>query len=275
MAEVVAGAIAASVVLCAADKGSAIHKRRKAEQSLRDRDATLCELLAPRMEVLSDFCNNSPLLALQRDLQVPVLMVHCGQMVCCDSTRALNASRSWLASGAPVQVQAKLGAKGFSVMRESPGVELAPWATSGDRSFVPEAMAEPVAVAPFDWTCAFLLDRALPLANVLRLRVRKPAAGSSDLRSRLSSRELGRVDLVFDLKEETATCHAPIRDAMGRRVGIIDVGYEIRKIRLADLCTHGLNLGLVVDAPGLAEVAGGQDGVLPLMKGVPTSEVDA
>jgi hypothetical protein len=261
-------------VLCVADKGSAIRKRRKAEQRLRDRDAELCELFAPGMEVLSDLRNDSLLLALQRDQEVSVLMVHCGKMVCCDSTRTLGASRSWLASGIPVQVQAKLGAKGFSVMRESSAVGLHPCATSWDRSLIPEKM-KPVAVAPFDWTCAFLLDRALPLANVLRLRVRKPAAGSSDLRSRLSSRELGRVDLVFDLKEETATCHAPIRDAMGRRVGIIDVGYEIRKIRLADLCTHGLNLGLVVDAPGLAEVAGGQDGVLPLMKGVPTSEVDA
>jgi len=179
MAEVVFGAIAASLVLCAADKGSAIRKRKKAEQLLRDRDAKLCELFTHGKEALSDLRNDSPLLALHRDQQVSVLMVHCGKMVCCDCTWARDSTRAveFLASGTPVQVQAKLGAKGFSVMRESPEVGLNPWATSWDRSLIPEKM-EPVAVAPFDWTCAFLLDRALPVSTVLRLRVRKPAGAA-------------------------------------------------------------------------------------------------
>jgi hypothetical protein len=254
-------AVASSLVLGAADKGSATRKRRKVGQCLRARDAKLCELFAPKKEVLSDFWNDSPLLALQVDLQVSVLMVHCGKMSCCDSTRALDVPRSWLASGTPVQVQAKLGDKGFSVMRESPEVGLTLSATCRDRSLVPENM-EPVVVAPFDWTCAFLLDHALPLAPVLRVRVRKPAGRIS------SSRELGRVDLALDLKEAAAECRAllrdamglrVLRDAMGRRAGIIELGYEVRQIRLADLCTYGLTLGRIEDAPGLAEVAGGQE----------------
>jgi hypothetical protein len=273
MAEVVFGAVAASLVLCVADKGSAIRKRRKAEQRLRDRDAELCELFAQGMEVLSDLRNDSLLLALQRDQEVSVLMVHCGKMVCCDSTRTLGASRSWLASGIPVQVQAKLGAKGFSVMRESSAVGLHPCATSWDRSLIPEKM-KPVAVAPFDWTCAFLLDRALPIDPVLRVRVRKPA-GSGGSEFRLSSRELGRADLALDLKEAAAKCRALMCDATGRPVGILKLSYEVRHMRLADLCTYGLNMGQVVDAPGLAEVASGQDDVLPLVKGVPISEVEA
>jgi hypothetical protein len=231
---VLVGAVASSlVVLYAADKGSATRERRKAEQCLRARDAKLCELFAPRKEVLTDFWNDFPLLASQGDLQVSVLMVHCGKMSCYDSTRALDVSRSWLACGTPVQVQAQLGDKGFSVMRESPEVGLTRstlW--KWDRSLVPDNM-QPVAVAPFDWTCAFLLDREQPLAPVLRVRVRKPAGW-------FSSRELGRVDLALDLKEAAAECRAlwrdamgrqVLRDEMGRRVGNIKLSYEVRQIR--------------------------------------------
>jgi len=241
--------VASSLVeRCAANKGPATRKTRQAAQCLRARDAKLCELFAPRKEGSSDFWKDSPFVASLGDQQVSVLMVHCGKMTCCDGV-----SHSWLAKGGiPVQVQAKLGDKGFSVMRESPEVgmtlsSLWKW----DKSLAPGNM-EPATVAPFDWTCAFLLDSELPLAPVLRVRVRNTAG-------RFSSRELGRVDLALDLKEaptrQDSMGRRVLRDAMGRRVGQITLDYEVRQMRLADLCNYGLNLGRSVDAPGLAEVA--------------------
>jgi hypothetical protein len=266
MAEIVfAGAVASSVALVCAKERSATRRRRKAEQCLRDRDAKLCELFAPRKEVLPEFWNEYPWLALQGEQQVSVLLVHWGKMIACSDS--LN-SFGCLASGTPVQVQAKLGDKGFSIMRESPEVGLTLSATSGNRSHVPEQM-EPVAVAPVNWTCAFLLDRAaLPVTPVLRVRLRK--AGG-----RLSSRELGRADLALNLEKVAPSKSRVALWSPGCRVGIIKLSYEVRQMRLADLSTYGLNVRRIVDAPGLAEAAGGQDAVLPLVKGVSISEVEA
>merc|ERR1712039_498749 len=128
----------------------------------------------------------------------------------------------------------------------------------GNNLVAEQAEADPVALAPFDWTCAFFLDSILPVSQILRLRLRSSGCGS---------RELGRADLLLDLREAAAKCRARLCDQCGHRIGIIRLSFEVRHVSLADICTNGLNLGRVVDTPDLADISGDQEISVPLLQG--------
>jgi hypothetical protein len=305
--ELAIGAVAGSLILYAAEKATEAHSRRELERQLRDQDAKLCRLLVPSSAAaeagvappLAELWADTPSLAGHGNKPLSLFMVHCAQM---DFEESFPSKR---VLAAPFEVQVKLGAKGLSVVRESPtvwGTTAAAGVSDSDlgqaaprNSFRPPAATAATGltdqespgalVAPFDWTCAFLLDHA-PLKQTLRLRVRTASVKQRVSRARLrhgappapdasATSELGRADLEIDLRGGAlSSCRALIFDRMGRRIGAMRLGLEVRQMTFADLCARdGLKVGQIVAPAGLAEAADGKDIDQPFLKGVPITSL--
>jgi len=240
------GAMAVTPMLLAVGAGAAAgsaflvmqeQQRLQRVAAMREMDKREQDMLLRSGNSISSISNGRIAQRLQDAPPVWVLMVRLGEAQLSDKLL-----------GKKLKVIVKYGDRGWSLKRETKEV----LCTKGTDGQGP--------VAAFNENCIFLLRQGIALRVRLRLvregRTRRHVLAMQDFMLNIGSSPIWHEATWKIVGKGTAS---------RQRLGSIRLGLEVRNFSIDELCSHGINVGQVVQRVRLADVTGRRE--MPLLQG--------